>query len=112
MSVIRLDAQLALKLAGTLTRRHNAVPSRRGLRLELPAHPSAPNPTELSGVRRWVHQASRPTAIDLFSGAGGLSLGLVSAGFSVLAAADIDAIATESYVANLGGLAYTGDLSD
>ena len=33
---------------------------------------------------------SRPTCIDLFSGCGGLSLGLDRAGFSILAAIDFD----------------------
>lgn len=112
MAATRLDPGLALRLAGTLIGRRNAVPVRRGPRLELTPHPSAPDPTDLAGVRRWVHGATRPTAIDLFSGAGGLSLGLARAGFSVLAAADIDSVATETYAANLGGLRYTGDLSD
>jgi len=106
------DAERALRLAGTLTRRRNAVPVRRGPRLVLKPHPSAPDPTDLAGVRRWVQQAARPTAIDLFSGAGGLSLGLVDAGFSLLVAADSDVAAAETHVANLGGLAYTGDLTE
>lgn len=112
MSATRLDAARALKLAAALVGRRNAVPLRRGPRLALAPHPSAPDPTNLAGVRLWVRAAARPTAIDLFSGAGGLSLGLTRAGFSVLAAADIDAVASETYLANLGGLRYTGDLSD
>ncbi|HZK78622.1 MAG TPA: DNA (cytosine-5-)-methyltransferase, partial [Gemmatimonadaceae bacterium] len=63
-------------------------------------------------VRAWVRNAPRPTAIDLFSGAGGLSLGLRDAGFSVLLGADWDLRAVETHEANLGGLGYTGDLSD
>lgn len=43
---------------------------------------------------------SRPTAIDLFSGCGGLSLGLKRAGFSVLAACEIDPKAQETYTQN------------
>jgi DNA (cytosine-5)-methyltransferase 1 len=50
--------------------------------------------------------------VDLFCGAGGLSLGLRDAGFSVLAGADSDPCAVETHVANLGGLGYLGDLSD
>lgn len=41
-------------------------------------------------------------AISLFSGCGGCSLGLRSAGFKILFAADIDASACETYAANLG----------
>src|SRR5260221_14642223 len=37
-------------------------------------------------------ELGRPTAIDLFSGAGGLSLGLEQAGFDVLAAMEYDSI--------------------
>lgn len=42
----------------------------------------------------------RPTAIDFFCGAGGLSLGLKQAGFRVLAAVDIDPLAIASFRAN------------
>ena len=41
-----------------------------------------------------------------------MSLGLEEAGFSVVAAADSDPIATETYAANIQGLTWTGDLSD
>ena len=43
---------------------------------------------------------SQPTAIDLFCGAGGLSLGLKQAGFKVLAAVDLDPLAIKSFKAN------------
>lgn len=42
------------------------------------------------------------TAIDCFSGAGGTSLGLVWAGFNVLAALDINDDANETYEKNIG----------
>src|SRR5262245_3217031 len=92
--------------------RRTAVPHYRGADLRLPRHPTAPDPADLAGVQEWVRNAPRPTAIDLFSGAGGLSLGLRSAGFSILLGADLDGRAVETHTANLGGLGYVGDLSD
>lgn len=43
---------------------------------------------------------AKPTAIDLFSGAGGLTLGLTQAGFDVLAGVEIDAIAASTFRMN------------
>ena len=42
----------------------------------------------------------RPTAIDLFSGCGGLTLGLKLGGFNVIGAVDIDPLSMETYQAN------------
>jgi DNA (cytosine-5)-methyltransferase 1 len=42
----------------------------------------------------------KPTAIDLFSGCGGLSLGLRSAGFRVIGAIELDSVAAETYRKN------------
>ena len=92
--------------------RRTAVPFVRGTRLRLPRHPSTPDPSDMAGVRSWVAEAPRPRAIDLFCGAGGLSLGLRDAGFSVLVGADVDAHAVETHTANVGGLGYVGDLAD
>lgn len=54
------------------------------------------------------------TAVDLFAGAGGLSLGLEWAGFEVLAAIDHDAACMETYQANRPDedAAIRADLSD
>jgi DNA (cytosine-5)-methyltransferase 1 len=62
-------------------------------------------------VRRWLDGVAGPTLVDVFSGAGGLSLGLEDAGFTVLVGADNDPFAVETHTANLGGLGYVGDLS-
>ena len=45
----------------------------------------------------------RPTAISLFAGAGGCSLGFGQAGYDVRSATDLDADAVESYRRNFPG---------
>jgi len=43
---------------------------------------------------------AKPTAIDLFSGGGGLTLGLKQAGFEVVGAIEIDTLSAQTYTAN------------
>lgn len=50
-------------------------------------------------------------AIDLFSGAGGLSLGLTAAGFDVVAAVDNWQLAVDTYTKNLSHAAICRDVS-
>ena len=47
-----------------------------------------------------MRQQTRPTAIDLFSGAGGLSLGLEQAGFDVAAAVEYDPVHAATHMFN------------
>ena len=79
------------------------VPAQRGV---------IPNQKDPAAVKEWVAAAGHPTAVDLFCGAGGLSLGLQDAGFSVLVGADSDPASVKSHSANLASLGYCGDLSD
>lgn len=53
-----------------------------------------------------------PTAIDLFSGAGGLSLGLETAGFDVALAVDWEPDSIQTHANNLGGRALVADLTN
>ena len=56
-------------------------------------------------------QALPLTVVDLFSGAGGFSLGFRSAGFATLCAADWNDAAIETYARNLGRHVVKQDLS-
>lgn len=84
----------------------------RGSYVRPVARTETPDPDDIDAVRAWVANTAGPTAVDLFCGAGGLSLGLHDAGFSVLVGADADAASVETHSANLGSLGYVGDLSD
>jgi DNA (cytosine-5)-methyltransferase 1 len=56
-----------------------------------------------NGIARPQHLISRwPVAVDLFAECGGMSLGLMQAGFHVKAAADNDPAAALTYMHNLG----------
>jgi DNA (cytosine-5)-methyltransferase 1 len=90
-----------------------AVPHHRGRAVVLEPPPGTPDMADRGAVRRWVQErrAAGPTAIDLFCGAGGLSLGLRDAGFTVLLGADADRHAIQTHHGNLGGLFYDGDLT-
>jgi DNA (cytosine-5)-methyltransferase 1 len=88
-----------------------ALPNIRGTKLAIP--PLRPGiHTDPDAARSWLADLPRPWAVDLFSGCGGLGLGLERGGFNVVAAADSDPTALETYAANLGSLTWCGDLSD
>ena len=48
-------------------------------------------------IPRKATSLMQPTALDLFSGCGGLTLGLKQGGFKVLGAVDIDPLSVETY---------------
>ncbi|MYA75481.1 MAG: DNA cytosine methyltransferase [Acidimicrobiaceae bacterium] len=85
-----------------------SVPQSRSDSLELPSHPDAPSRDDWTA---WVKALDRPIAVDLFSGAGGLSLGLENAGIQVVLAVDHDEHALATHRANFPGLALDTDLS-
>lgn len=58
-----------------------------------------------------MRAAQRPIAVDLFCGAGGLSLGLTEAGFDVALAADSWDVSLRSYSANFRHPAVAADLA-
>lgn len=62
--------------------------------------------------REWVNASERPIAVDLFSGAGGLSYGLEAAGYRVILAVDIDEWALETHAHNFAGQALNLDLGN
>ena len=89
-----------------------ALPNVRGQPLRLaPRQPDIH--TSVEAARAWVRGLKgSPRAIDLFSGCGGLGLGLERAGIRVVAAADADPVALSTYAANLDSLVWCGDLSE
>jgi DNA (cytosine-5)-methyltransferase 1 len=77
--------------------------------LRLGPHPERP---VNESWRQWLAREARPLAVDLFSGGGGLSLGLEQAGFRVILAVDDDARAVETHQHNFPGLSLRLDLAD
>lgn len=64
----------------------------------------------VAGLR--LEDPDRPLAADLFSGAGGLSLGLEAAGFKVVLSVDHFAEAVETHAHHFGGLSVDWDMSE
>lgn len=78
----------------------------------------APHPDECADKQEFLSYAARLRAegaylaADLFSGAGGLSLGLEGAGYRVVLSVDRDAEAVETHRHHFGGLALEWNLTD
>lgn len=112
MPIMSLAASGIRAARGDITRRPK-VAHHRGVPVRPSRDEASPEAADVSAVRDFLAKPrTRPTAIDLFCGAGGLSLGLERAGFDVLAGADSDDWAVRTHDANLPGLSWCGDLSD
>lgn len=92
-------------------KRSYGVPTVRSSSLELDRHPAAPR---RQPWRSWVSDRAEagPIAVDLFAGAGGLSLGLERAGYQVVLSIDHDPAAVRTHLANFPGPCVDTDLSD
>ncbi len=85
------------------------VPFVKGPEVRLEAHPKS---CQLEEVGELARSSRKPVAIDLFSGAGGLSYGLHLAGFEVVLAVDKEPEAAETHRAHFPGASLNADLSD
>ncbi|GAA3986560.1 hypothetical protein GCM10022247_01130 [Allokutzneria multivorans] len=89
-----------------------AVKLERSDLLQLPVHPEAcTEDTFEQWCAERVADGAR-LAVDLFSGGGGLSLGLTDAGWTVAASVDTNKFALQTHRANFPGLALDVDLGD
>jgi DNA (cytosine-5)-methyltransferase 1 len=84
----------------------------RGPFVQLPPHPDECDEDTFLIYTRRLRDEGRRLAADLFSGAGGLSLGLEAAGYSMVMGVDKDREATETHRHHFGGLAVSWDLGD
>lgn len=66
------------------------------------------NPYHLRSPSR-LRARTRPTAVDLFSGAGGITLGLINSGFNVVYCADIDAACEATHRRNFPQIPFIRD---
>ena len=82
----------------------------RGPFVELPRHPDAVD--DAADLPAVAAKLSGPLAADLFCGAGGLSLGLADAGYSVVLGVDNDEDALATHRAYHPGLSANWDLGD
>ncbi|MET8909191.1 DNA (cytosine-5-)-methyltransferase [Micromonospora sp. NPDC004551] len=94
-------------------RRGYGVKLVRGPFLRLAPHPEAcSEPDELIPLAAKIRGEGGRLAADLFSGAGGLSLGLDAAGYKVVLAVDHDEEAVETHRHHHPGLSVNWDLGD
>lgn len=87
---------------------HYGVPLSRGPETQLRPHKNDCSLSELGGHAKELKQL---LAVDLFCGAGGLSLGLEEAGFQVILGVDHYRYAVATHRAHFGGVSLCADLS-
>lgn len=80
--------------------------------MRLAPHPDSFTEESEDEFVEWASSLDAPRAIDLFCGAGGLSLGLHEAGYEVVLGVDHDHEALETHRANFPGLSVNWDLGD
>ncbi|MEV0731882.1 DNA (cytosine-5-)-methyltransferase [Polymorphospora sp. NPDC050346] len=98
---------------GPAKRRGYGVRLVRGPFVQLPPHPEACDAEdEMLAFAAAVRAAGERPAVDLFCGAGGLSLGLEQAGYRVVLAIDHFTEAVETHRHHHGGLTVDWDLAD
>ncbi|MFC7308457.1 DNA (cytosine-5-)-methyltransferase [Streptomyces monticola] len=90
---------------------HYGVPLERSDYLKLTRNRNSCKPERFA---KWLEGfgSGKRLAVDLFSGAGGLSLGLQRAGWTVAAAVDFDERALETHAANFPGMSLHMDLGN
>ncbi|SCF41501.1 DNA (cytosine-5)-methyltransferase 1 [Micromonospora purpureochromogenes] len=99
--------------AAPVRRRGYGVKLVRGPFVRLAPHSDAcSEPEELVSLASKLRAEGGRLAADLFSGAGGLSLGLQAAGYDVVLAVDHDEEAIETHRHHHGGLSVDWDLGD
>jgi DNA (cytosine-5)-methyltransferase 1 len=84
----------------------------RGPFVVLPGHPDECGEDEFLAYTKKLRADGHRLAADLFSGAGGLSLGLEMSGYRVVLGIDRDKEATETHRHHFGGLTLNWDLGN
>lgn len=84
----------------------------RGPFVRLAPHPQAFDEEDEGAFLDWTQSIDSPKAIDLFCGAGGLSLGLHEAGYEVILGVDHDKEALETHRSLFPGLSVDWDLAE
>lgn len=84
----------------------------RGPFVQLSPHPEECSEDDFLQYAEQLRADGYRLAVDLFSGAGGLSLGLETAGYRVVLGIDYDREATETHRHHFGGLTLDWDLGN